>query len=105
LTAFADVIGEPLGVEGVVQPGKPFTFHSTAVLAVHTPDFHFQVNTQVSARLVAHQPGLVVVKGPRNLSTGSTNRFFPRRRREMIRAHRSPNNPLSVIRGGEPGNR
>src|SRR5271157_5963891 len=105
-TAAADVVGKPLGVEGVVgQPGQLLLLHGTAAPAAHAPDLDLQVHAGVATREVAHPTGLAVVESSLSPPTRPAGRFFPLRRSRKIRALGSPKMPRTVASGRKPGNR
>src|SRR5208337_2721413 len=105
-TAAADVVGKPLGVEGVVgQPGQLLLLHGAAAPAAHAPDLDLQVHAGVATREVAHPTGLAVVESSLSPPTRPAGRFFPLRRSRKIRALGSPKMPRTVASGRKPGNR
>ena len=102
----ADVVGEPLRVEGVVgEKVERFPFHRAADPTKDPPDRDLKVHPRVAAGEIPNEAKLVVVEGSVNRPAGTAKSFFPLRSRRRIRALGSPKIPRTIETGRKPGNR
>jgi len=102
----ADVVGEPLRVEGIVgEEGKRLPFPLPAPFAQDPADGDLKVNPGVPAGEIPDQANLVVVEGAVNRSADTAQSFFPLRLSRRMRALGSPKIPRTVEAGRKPGNR
>ena len=93
----ADVVGEPLRVEGIVGDKlQRLPLHLPAPFAQDPSDRDLQVHPRVAAGKIPNQPDLVVVEGSMNRPAGATKSFFPLRSSRRMRALGSPKIPRTV---------
>jgi hypothetical protein len=72
------VIGEPLGVEGVLgQKIQPLSFHRAATPAIYPPDLDLQVHPHITIGQVADSPRAPIVPTKMATSAGIADVFFP----------------------------
>src|SRR6266852_2715645 len=105
-TAPPHVEGEALRVEGRVgQKGEALLLHRAARATGHAPDFDVEVDAQVAAREIANAPAPAIVPAVLHPPAGAARGFFDRRVSVMMRARGSPNTPMTVGLGRNPGKR
>ena len=98
------LIGKALRVKGVVRkPRKLLLLHLPAPPAQNPPDIHLRIYPHVPAGKVPNPPYLLAVEAPVRPSTTSTYRFFWLRSSRITLALGSPNIPLIVAFGRNPG--
>ncbi len=98
--------GKAFAVERIVrEPIQLLPLHLAASLAVDAPALDLQVDPMVSTGQVAHSAQLAVVPSSLEVATGSADRFFPRRCRQITRAFGSPKMPCTVEFGRKLGKR
>lgn len=104
-TAPPNVVGKPLGIEGIVrQEVEPLALHVPATLAQHPTHLDVQKDARVVTRQIANAPCASVVPARVHSTTATADRFFERRLRVMTRAFGSPNTPRTAGSGRNPGN-
>jgi hypothetical protein len=79
--------------------------HPLAAPAIDPTDIDLKVDTHTSGGEVSDPAQFAVVPPPLHATTRPTRGFFERRVRRITRAWGSPNNPLTVRAGWNPGKR
>ncbi len=104
--ALADKHRKALRVERVVREEvEPLALHAATAPTAYAPHFDVQVNARIGAGEIAYPAHLAVVPAGVDSSADAAVGFFERRTRVMTRALGSPNTPLIVSCGRNPGNR
>src|SRR3972149_3369421 len=99
------IVGESLRIERIVrQPLQTLPLHSPTTPAIHPPDFHLQVDPLIPAGQTPPPASPPVIPPRLDSPTAPARRFFERRINGMTRALGSPNTPLTVAPGRNPGN-
>src|SRR5882724_1706085 len=105
-TAPPHVEREALRVEGIVrQKRELLLLHRATAPTGHAPHLDVRVDAQVAAGQVADAALLAVVPSALHPPAGPARRFFDRRVSVMMRAWGSPNIPVTVGLGRNPGKR
>ena len=105
-TASTDVESKALGVEWVVsQPVKLLLLHPLAVPALDPADSDLKVDTHASGGKIPDPAQFVIIPPTSDPTTNRASRFFERRVRPITRACGSPNRPVTVRAGWNPGKR
>ncbi len=95
-----------LGVEWVVgQPVKPLLLHSLAASAVDPTDGDLKEDAHTSRRKISDTAQFAVIPPALYPTTNSARRFFERRVSRITKAWGSPNTPVTVSAGWNPGKR
>jgi hypothetical protein len=105
-TASTDVESKALGVEWVVsQPVELLSLHPLAVPALDPADSDLKVDTHASGGKIPDPAQFVIIPPTSDPTTNCASRFFERRVRPITRACGSPNRPVTVRAGWNPGKR
>src|SRR5579863_865419 len=100
VAAPADVIGEALGIEGVVgQKVEPLALHLATAATVNPPYLQFKENPRIATRQIADPAHLAVVPAHLDMTATAARRFFDRRLSVITRAFGSPKIPRTVGSG------
>ena len=100
VAAPADVIGEALGIEGVVgQKVEPLALHLATAATVNPPYLQFKENPRIATRQIADPAHLAVVPAHLDMTATAARGFFDRRLSVITRAFGSPKIPRTVGSG------
>ena len=104
-TTPTNVKRKPLRVQRVVgKEVEPLPFHLAATSAMHTANLDLQIDPRICARQVANSSRATVVPLRMHQSACTTDSFFERGSKVIIRAFGSPNTPRTLLSGRKPGN-